>query len=291
MSNKKLLEKYKIESFNIIYQVNSILRSIRESDYGFISDEKSLEKEGIEKTDKKIFITRVVLPKEGGVLTYYSDTDHPFKGFNYGETVEAVDEVKKMLMAVIYGFFENLFKNKIKAIIGLIFLKREIIEMIKEIIIKADFGIRRVRQKPNRYCQAVRDVFSTATIVADRYAKDGREKQFFYSMRNLMCMILEYDDAYRYPFQDIVSRLDKKAARKNIVKELKRLIDIYLKKDHRGTDRKFKVFRKLLFLLHLNRRFKKMITDFFVGLDLEKVKLDDDDKYYAKMKKNYDWDF
>ena len=102
-------------------------------------------------------------------------------------------------------------------------------------------------------------------------------------------LLKEYDDAYRYTFQDVLAELDKDVARKDIVKEIKKILDLTLERDDRGLFIKFTQIRKLLFLINYDKNIKQMLTRFFVELDLHKIEMDEDDLYHAKFKPGYNW--
>ncbi len=232
-------------------------------------------------------ITRVIFPDEGGVLTYFDKTDSPAKGFCYGETVETVDEVKKTLVAFLRGFFVGLKHSRVKMILFVLLFRKQFMILFDELLVRLDQRMNRVRQKPERYCTCAREVYRVFNLMMIWYPI---WKIVIKHLRNIICMILEYDDAYRYPFQDVMPEFNRDAGKKNIIKELKRVLDFEIKWDGRGVAEKFEWLKKILFLLNFNKNLKEAVGRFFLELDLDRIKMDKDDMFHARFKWGYNWE-
>lgn len=279
-SNVDSMEKEKARAFEFMQKINWILAQIRETEVGIMETKPS------EDPNKKA-IVRVVFPAEGGVLSYLDGIEHPMKGFCYGETVETVDEVKKTLMAFLNGFFSVLLKNKVRTILFSLLFRKQFEEMMRIMVIKSDYRMRRVRQKPIKYCRCAREVYRVFNLMAIWYPQ---QKEFIESVRNIICMGLEYDDAYRFPLQDVIVEFNKTAGRKDIIKETRRLLDILIHRDSRGTEDQFGVIRKALILLRFRKSLKEALRRFFLELNLNEMKMDDLDNFHARFKEGYNWD-
>lgn len=277
---KNQIVEDKAGAFDFVQKINFILARIRETNVGIMETSPSND-------PGKQTISRVVFPEEGGVLTYFDKLDHPAKGFCYGETVETVDEVKKTMMAFLTGLFESISKSKLRTILFVLFFRKQFETMAKRLIIQLDYRMRRVRQNPNKYCICAREFYRVFNLMATWHPKHKTEIESF---RNIWCMILEYDDAYRYTLQDILVEFDRDAAKKDIVKEIKKLLDLTLERDDRGLFVKFSQIRKMLFLLNFKKDIKIMVERFFSSIDLDRIKLDEDDKFHARFKVNYNWE-
>jgi len=284
--NKKIrreerdLKEEKAGAFEFMQKINQILAKIRESDTGMMETTKTPDD-----PDKHV-ITRVLFPPEGGVFTEFENMTHPCKGFCYGETVETVDEVKKTMMAFLTGFFDSFSKSKIRTLLFAILFRKQFEAMAGRLLVQLDYRMRRVRQKPERYCICAREFYRAFSKLATWYPELEKEINSF---RNIWCMMLEYDDAYRYTFQDVLVEFDKDAARKDTVKEVKKIIDLIIERDNRGLFIKFSQVRKVLFLLNFDKKTNQMVERFLLELDLSKMKMDEDDKYHAQFKEDYNW--
>lgn len=275
----------KAEAFGFIQKINFILAKIRETNTGMMETEPS------DNPNKKS-IQKVTFPEEGGVLVHFEGEKHPKKGFPYSETVETVDEVKKTGMAFLRGFFGGMKYGKVRMVLFALLFRKQFMAISIDLLAELDYRMYRVRQKPERYCTCAREIYRVFNKMIIWYPK---WEKILGQVRNIICMILEYDDAYRYPFQDVMPELNKDAVRKDVGKEIKRILDFEMKWDHRGvaekgTAKKFEKIGKLLFLLKFSKKIKVAIMRFFLELDLDKIKLDEDDRYHARYKWHYDWD-
>lgn len=278
---KEERKEEKAGAFEFMQKINSILAKIRVSDTGIMetNPDKVVNK-------NKMVITKVLLPPEGGVYTCFDELEHPIKGFCYGETVETVDEVKKTMMSFLTGFFESMTKSTVKTIIFAILFRKQFELMARRFVVQLDYRMRRVLQKPERYCIMAREFYRVFNKMAIWYPEYEKEINSF---RNIWCMTMEYDDAYRYTFQDVLVEFDKDAAREDIVKEIKKILDLTLERDDRGLFIKFTQIRKLLFLVNYDKNIKQMLTRFFLELDLNKLQMDEGDLQHAKFKPGYNW--
>ncbi|HEC66464.1 MAG TPA: hypothetical protein ENI23_14350 [bacterium] len=118
-------------------------------------------------------IGMVEYPKDGGILTYVRGHDRPFEGLLDKDIVNRICVTKKMIPVTIDWMYKSLDVN---------------IKPIKE------------------YCRVAREVHRVFTIMADQEGT-GIDKTFL-QMRDLICLFLEFDDAYRFRFQAAFSQLD-----------------------------------------------------------------------------------
>lgn len=215
-----------------------------------------------------ITLKEVKLPKEGGILSYYNEYPYPRKGFPISKVVEKVGVVKKVLMSVLYG----LTKSKIILGLTILLFRKDLVLAYSELIEKLRSIIIFHALKPNRYCKSVRELYK---------AFDTEDA----GLRDIVCMIFEFDDAYRYRFQDVIGELDKKNFEKNPILELERLL---LLVEYRDNDPRLKTsFRKVrqaLFVAFFSKFFREKIINFFSKINPENIKLDEEDLYYAKSK-------
>ena len=278
--DKQQLERDKAGAFEFVQKINFILAKVREGNVGMMETKPSTD-------PNKQTITRVLFPEEGGVITYFDKLEHPAKGFCYGETVETVDEAKKTMMSFLTGLFESISKSKLRTILFVLVFRKQFETMAKRMVVQLDYRMRRVRQKPERYCICAREFYRVFNLMATWYPKYVKEIESF---RNIWCMILEYDDAYRYTLQDVLVEFNRESGKKDVVGEIKKILDLTLERDNRGLFVKFSQIRKMLFLLNFKKDIKTMVERFFLAIDLDRIRMDEDDKFHARYKENYDWD-
>ncbi len=213
-------------------------------------------------------LKEVKLPKDGGVLSYYEEHPFPKKGFPVERVVDRVAIVKKVAMTALY----TLSKSKVLLVIMILFFHKDLKQAYEELISKLSALIGYTLLKPFRYCKSVQELY---------LAFGSEEKQ----LRNLVCMIFEFDDAYRYRLQDILGELDKENLVTSPYKELSRLLSIA---EFRDTDDRlqdmFARVRKALFLLYISKKLRDKVVNFFLKLDIQNIKMEEDDMYFAKRK-------
>ena len=225
-------------------------------------------------TDKKdqILLEGVTLLKEGGILCDYQGYDYPKKGFADADTVMKLDGIKKIFMGFAHGF--NNFKGKWAIAIFVFLFRKRIAVSAKELITRVHFMLYYHMLKPERYCTAVRAVYQ---------AFSDKDSQ----VRDIACMLLEFDDSYRYRFQDAMGTLNQDDFRKNPYKELNRILQ-HLEDREKEHEQRLKdtwrLLRKILFLITFIKPVRDRIVDVISNLNIEAVKMDEGDLYHAKIK-------
>lgn len=218
----------------------------------------------------------VKLPKEGGILSYFNEHVYPKKGFPVERVVERINIIKKVAVAILYG----LSKSKIILAITVLCFRKDLVIAYKELTTKLSDLIGYTALNPSRYCISVRELYR---------AFEEEDS----SLRTIVCMVLESDDAYRYRFQDIVGELNKENFAKNPLKELDRLIVLI---EFRDTDDRlremYKKARKALFILFFSGYFREKVLNLLSRLNIENIRMQEDDLYFARLKKGgylYRW--
>lgn len=306
------VQEAKAEMFNFISQVNYILSRIRETKEGFMNTAPEVPNPQKKSVGRVLFpnpklvdnieirkwlrdswgeiegdkVFNLMVEDGGGVHVFFQGVQWPCKGFNYNDTVECVDEVKKTAMAFLRGFVGGFEKSKVKMILFILFFRKQFSEIAENLLQELDYRMHAVKQKPERYCKSGREIYRVFNQMTVWYPD---KKKILEELRNIVCMTWEYDDAYRYPGQDIFEEFDREKAKKDIIGELSKLIDIYISRDYRGTAQKFGRIKKLVYLLRFSKKYREMLRRFFLELDINRTKLDEADYYHAQYKWNYDW--
>lgn len=236
-------------------------------------------------------LTHVEMPDTGGVLTYMEGYDEPYKGFPFHEFVDKIDTIKKLSRGVLSSLFHDIKKRNKLQVALLVLVPWLFNDLLKGTIYAYHRIIIRFKIKELRYCDAVREVYRA---MSQKFPSETIESvEIRERVRDLLCMVLENDNAYRFRFQDIIVELDKEALHRNTSKELVRLLTIMQSRE-KGQDVKdtwtlLKTF--LPMYLFVNKAVKKEIVRLLSGLDVEKVKLSKEDIYYCKPRKDYQFGF
>lgn len=237
-------------------------------------------------------LERVEFPAEGGILTWMSGHSEPYKGFPFFEMVEKIDIVKKLTRAVFSSFFHSLKRRNKVQLLFVAFVPWLLMDAAKAGIYTFYRVVQRFRVKPLRYCDSMRELHRAFGVIEFMNEPYG-DKEVRLQVRDLMCMIMEFDNAYRYRFQDIIVELDKAAVRRNPGKEINRLLTIMQGRektqDIRDTWALAKKF--LPIFLFFNRKIRRSLVAVLTELDLEKVALSKEDQHYCRPRSDYKFGF
>lgn len=239
--------------------------------------------------DDKHALTRVELPPEGGVLAYMEHFEHPYRGFPYGEFVDKIDVMKKLIKGSLSGLYHSFRSNKPK-----IMLLLPAVMVFRELLKTGIYTFHRLTEryliKTHRYSQCVRELHRAFAVP---HKESFSLKEIRYMVRDVFCMILEFDNAYRFRAQDILIEMSKQALLRNPIKELNRLADLAssreIEQQVKDTWKLIKMFNS--FYLRYDRGLRDMIVSILVNLDLEKFKLSPEDIQFCKPRKDYVFGF
>ena len=262
-----------VEQSRLMAQINAYMR------------EKPLESEKPVDVNP---LLKVEMPPDGGILTYMGNMEHPYKGFPYFDMVDRLDLLKKIGRAAISGVYHS-FKGWKR--VKLLFLLPVIRQVVWIGIYTYYRFIERFKIKSLIYCPALRELHRTFSIRNPNESVKEEEARFM--LRDLVCMVLEFDNAYRFRFQDLIVELDKKELREKPIKELNRLFQIGQKREKTQEIRDTWTLIRLgiRFYLRLDKKMLRMIQNALLELDLKKCELDEGDKSYCKPRKDYTFGF
>lgn len=232
-------------------------------------------------------LTKVEFPEEGGVLTFMENHPYPYRGFPYFEFVEKIDLIKKISRGTLSGLYHSVkHRNKLRLLLmlPLLFVARDLISTAVRTFHRM---IERSRIKSTRYSRAVRSVYKA--FDTPRANEDLGTLELRLMLKDIVCTILEFDNAYRFRFQDVIVELDKERVKENPIKELLRLMDITISREQtqeiRDTWRL--IVMGIKFYLRFDSKLKRMIADVLSNLDFEQIKLTPEDEHFAKQRKDY----
>ena len=236
-------------------------------------------------------LTRVEFPERFGVLTYMEGFEYPYKGFPFFEFVDKIDYVKKIQR----GFFSSLYHS---------FKRRSFLQkatlicvpwLFHDLVVAFVNAFHRVvvrfLVKHERYSDAVRElhrVFSTRWHDEDEHLRDVREK-----VRDIVCMFLEFDNAYRFRFQDIAVELDKDSLKKNPVREIVRLFTLMQEREKTQEikDTWSLVITFLPWFLRFDKGLRNKVVGILSDLDTTKIALSVEDKQFCEKRKDYQFGY
>lgn len=232
-------------------------------------------------------LTKVEFPENGGVLTFMEGHEYPYKGFPAAEFVDRIDLLKKVIRTTLSGFYHELkgkSKLKLLTLLPALWVARH---GVRTGIYTFYRIIDRFKMKEFRYSSTVRELHRAFSVEIPK--ESVKDKEIRLMLRDGICMLLEFDNAYRYRFQDIIAELNRENARKNIIGELKRLLTIMQSREKTPEVRDTWTLFKLLVSLYLrfDKGMKTLISNVLVEIDTGKAALDEGDKHYCNPRQDY----
>ncbi|MEK6879206.1 MAG: hypothetical protein AABY22_06330, partial [Nanoarchaeota archaeon] len=103
-------------------------------------------------------------------------------------------------------------------------------------------------------------------------------------------LFLEQDNAYRFRLQDVLPLTNKENVKKNVVKEVSRLLDILIEREHvaHGIGNKWKQLKQVIVpLLWIDKRLQKFTRCFLLALDTKEFTLDEGDRYFCLRRRSH----
>ena len=175
-----------------------------------IGDEANLiDRERVKDTDSAM-MDIIHEKKDGGVITWMRGYLYPYYGFPVISTVEAIASVKGMIPTIV----KVCFTRSGKFFIGMAFFFRKTLtkfvnEGIDSFIAYAYRILKSKFINPKKFSKSVREIYRVMTLMAERERGEGMKIKIS-NLRDIICLVLENDNAYRLRLQDIMSEVDIK---------------------------------------------------------------------------------
>lgn len=249
--------------------------------------------------EKPFRVLRQWFPQEGGIFTQVAGFKYPYRGHPEEHIVDILSVIKGMVPMVI-TFLSQAFRiptpRRIKAL-------KECMETLLSVCHRAINT--KIPVNAYRYCEVAREVhrvsqFVLADIWIDGLSrKDMRKrhhKRFALhrtvaQLTGMAYMILEFDNAYRYRFQDISQEINKANFANNPAKETARLFDILIERDNsQSMKAQWRQAKKVLvWIFRLSRLSRNLARQFVQELDINQCKMQEDDEYWCGIRIDYNF--
>ncbi len=233
-------------------------------------------------------LERVEFPETGGILTYMQNQKYPYKGFPMGEFVDKNDTMKKLSKGLLSGIFHQVFKVKngkvkLKNPLKLIFCILAFKSIVRTEIYTFHRFIERYKIKPFRYCDAIRELYRAGSV---------NQSEMGLKLRDIICMHLEMDNAYRYRFQDITEVFDLVKFKKNPIKEILRDFNVMQEREIKQEIKdSWTLTKMLVHYLRFDKELREIIVDTIKELDIDKLRLSVEDISYCEPREDYSFGF
>ena len=225
-------------------------------------------------------VEKPIRPDSGGIYLKLAGCNYLWKGDPKLHVHSAITASKK-IFTVLSAVMSDRMTQFLFAFL-FVFRRKFLLKLCREVLdlIYRPFFVYRL--KPEKYCVSVRELRRAieAVKIPDEFQEDVNKT------RDVVAMNLETDVAYRFPFQDILPKIDKERFRENPAKEIKRVSDIFVERG--SIEDNWRKFEKLLVLLmRFSKKARNLAIEFISELDMDKIKLDEADWFFCLNRPNY----
>ncbi len=236
------------------------------------------------------YVEEVIYPVEGGVFTKGYGCPYLLRGKVDAIVIDATVQAKRMLRATMDLIFE------LKAVLMgclilcwpmvFLFRKRIIMALAGWLVNVFEANVDKKKPKFREYSIISRQIILTARKIIDKYFAERLWGDFRVLIGGL-CVVVDYDNAYGYRLQDWFLLLNKNNLKKAPIREIIRIFNIAISREH-NIPHKWKKMKWSLVFLMLFPSFKRIVVDFFLELDLSKFEYTEADFYFNLNRRGYD---
>src|SRR3990167_843898 len=242
-------------------------------------------------TGNGAIVDREERPKGGGIFVYLYGYKYPYKGNPDGGAVNNLATIKRNIRLIL----ESLKSWPTKIMIGLLFLLPKwlmwliIKDFVDYIYLMVDYYLNYHLLKPERYCRCAREYYRVFNLIAGK-TKSKTEKRAIEIFRDLFCMSVEFDSAYRLRLWDIMLKASKKRLLENPKKEMERLFGILISREvYDGMKDRWGRTKKPILMALKIPFIKKIFKEFVKELSMKELMPDEADRYFCLLRQDYEF--
>lgn len=243
-------------------------------------------------------IWQVDIPQEGsdeqGIWSWFEGRRYPYPGLVAAQVVKINDIFKRSVISSLRNFpflvlfpsrairyFNDLAEVSFRWLYGFAELEMKTINHLPEQTIKRIFDEHGLRVQC--WSPQVRALWDA---IGDFLPWD---------LKNGLCMLLDFDNAYKFRYQEFVNQLDLENFKKSPKRELLRALKVCLSRERATGDtndlrKKWRLAMLGASALMLFPKYKRLVVSILSGLDLDKARPSELDKYWMYERWDYDFD-
>jgi hypothetical protein len=234
-------------------------------------------------------LDRFEFPESGGTLVYHVGSLHPTKGFPYPEAIGACNLVKRITINLV----KSLSRRDILLAFGLFIffpLKRKlkIVERFMNSVNEVNNLIMIPHYlKEKNLTPCAKEIWNITVKFLDHL---NFKKQSSNKIAQILAHLIEYDTAYRYRIQDIMTECNQQDLIGNPLKEIIRLLEILRSREPKShIFNKFKNVVQLLRLAFFSKTIKKAFINAIKESNIDNLRMDEADRYHCLKFSGYDF--
>lgn len=247
-------------------------------------------------------------PESGGTFSKFYGCDYLFKGVPMQSVVEGIGLGKSMISMIPRELVAPSLIVKTMLFLLFIFQRKKFYHFLRVYFYNQWFhSVYKINLLPERFNKVGKELHRAMDLALEKACRrigmnslDLLNRDFnIQTPREIyeaiafawefIVLFIEYDNAYRFRLQDALENLNKENVEKNTVKEIKRLLDLLIEREnpiYGGIPNKWKQIKRVIIpVLILSKTIRNLIRDFLLQLDLDMIKLDEDDFYFCLNRK------
>lgn len=223
----------------------------------------------------------LVRTNTGGMAQVFTGHPFPRKGFPYIEGIMALSKAKRVTLSLFHPYAA--LKNGLRA-----FLEAYVLNWIRLVDAILSDNERIPYLKYEYYCEFAKGLWHAIYLFL-RYL--GFSFDTSYRAGLVVATFFEYDDAYRFPPQDVLSETTLEALLKHPRREINRLAKLFWERTmHKGQDgagARMIAMAQMFSLLLLLPPVKKAFRFALSNIDFSYLQYDNIDRYWALNRSDY----
>lgn len=243
---------------------------------------KSIMKE----KDYDFIVKHLDFRRDTGILVYYEGAEYPKKGGAEPEAMFAINIMKKIIvhptrLILNWEFYPTILLFLLKTRQGKAQFLNKILKVYNEISRRAIEGVLIKRYYMTPTAKAI-DILVYKTLI-----NIGVDEKVANNFARYFACLLEFDDAYRYRFQDTMSEVNKDQLYTNPAKEFIRILKIYQSRDIDVISSKMAILEPAIKILFKFKWFVKAFMPVLKEINISDMQYDVTDIYWTNMRSDY----
>ena len=215
-------------------------------------------------------VDRVAVGEDGAFRTYVQGDKEPIRFYPDGKTVWVIAHFKRFIPLIIQNLNSMGWIKKIMTALSLWWNLKVASEWLEYYLSTSD-----VLLKDDSYSQPVKEIRRVCGVL-----------KIDQNFLDAISLIVEFDSAYRYRVQDIISELNKENLIKNPKKEILRLLDIINSRE-RTFNPRWNQIKKIVKVGMYIPKFRKTIVSFLKEINIDEIKFSKEDIYWTNKDFSY----
>ena len=244
----------------------------------------------------KLWAVKFPSEKEGGgVLSYLTTHDLPYRGVPHIDAVERLGSVKRIITTMI----KSLPVKPLIVYYAFIFLisrkmfHEKINSIFKNFLDYANNSLSPFKLEEIRYCRYVQEIRRTINEMVVKRNLSVNDNSFVEQFKDVLSILFEDDNAYRYRSQDFWHIANIKilafGSRKRFLKEINRIFEEVKKRENVRWEKVKNLQKKKVLILFFFRikKYRDLFQEFCQLVDYKKLLFTPEDRDFINRRSDY----